>query len=138
MTEEASTPDVWSRDRLMGKSVSFKGIAPPEENGNGKEPTLSPKQRRKSKVKAGIVDPMLWGQPGHLTEDEVDVYVSLSLTVEELLRMDARFWAFQELSEGHFFATMAAISDLIPWNRLFAVLLVLRLGHSHLPGTQNS
>jgi hypothetical protein len=89
MTEEASTPDVWSRDRLMGKSVSFKGITPPEENGNGKDP-LSPKaQKRKSKVKAGIVDPMLWGQPGHLTEDEADVYVSLSLTVEEeLLRKD--------------------------------------------------
>jgi hypothetical protein len=69
--------DVWSRDRLTGKSVSFKGIpAETEENGTGDAP-LSPRQRRKSKVKMDLkLDPMLWGQPGHLTEEEADIYVS--------------------------------------------------------------
>jgi hypothetical protein len=75
-TEERA-PDVWSRDRLTGKSVSFKGIpAETETNGTSHAP-LSPRQKRKSKVKLDIkLDPMLWGQPGHLTEEEADVYVS--------------------------------------------------------------
>lgn len=65
----------------MGKSVSFKGISPGAENGengeNGDAPA-SPRKPRKSKVKADVpkIDPMLWGQPGHLSEEDVDVYVS--------------------------------------------------------------
>jgi hypothetical protein len=73
------TVDVWSKDRLMGKQVSFKGITPPEEeatNGDAHAVPSSPKGR-KSKVKLDTkLDPMLWGQPGHLTEGEVEVYVS--------------------------------------------------------------
>jgi hypothetical protein len=77
---ETETPDVWSRDRLMGKSVSFKGISAGAENGeNGENGDAPPSPRkRKSKVKADVpkLDPMLWGQPGHLSEEDVDVYVS--------------------------------------------------------------
>lgn len=80
MAAEAQTPDVWSRDRLMGKQVSFKGIKEPEAeipNGNALKAPKSP-TKRKSKAKVDMkIDPMLWGQPGHLTDAEADVYVSL-------------------------------------------------------------
>lgn len=76
-------PEQWSRDRLMGKSVSFKGLSePPEEgeNGTSSSPTSDKPRRRRSskKIEKGDVklDPMLWGQPGHLTEEEADIYVS--------------------------------------------------------------
>mmetsp|Transcript_10782 Transcript_10782/g.16960 ORF Transcript_10782/g.16960 Transcript_10782/m.16960 type:complete len:452 (-) Transcript_10782:155-1510(-) len=79
------TPDVWSRDRLMGKSVSFKGIPAETEETNGSDgKTLSPRQRRKSKVKVDVkIDPMLWGQPGHLTDEEADVYFKFKAEIAE-------------------------------------------------------
>jgi hypothetical protein len=75
MTESRPIPDNWGRERLMGKSVSFKGMPPAEEAENGKAPP-SPKRKSKSGKDSTKLDPMLWGQPGHLTEAETDVYVS--------------------------------------------------------------
>ena len=61
----------------MGKSVSFKGLPAEEEKPNGDAaPPRSPRGR-KSKAKVDVkIDPMLWGQPGHLTEQEAETYVS--------------------------------------------------------------
>jgi hypothetical protein len=89
MTTETETRDVWSKDRLMGKQVSFKGIKGPEgEATNGNVAPASPKGR-KSKVKADVkIDPMLWGQPGHLTEGEVEIYSKFK---DELQTRDAEF-----------------------------------------------
>jgi hypothetical protein len=66
----------------MGKQVSFKGM---DENGSttaaasasatGEDPTGSPR-RRKPKVDVAKLDPMLWGRPGHLTEEECQIFVS--------------------------------------------------------------
>ena len=73
----------WSRERLMGKSVSFKGLENDQEEneattGNGGDVTAQQKRRRSKKLEKGEIkmDPMLWGQPGHLTEEEANVYVS--------------------------------------------------------------
>ncbi len=77
MTESVATPEIWSADRLMGKQVSFKGLATEGEDGavaSGEAPS-SPR-RRKSKVEVAKLDPMLWGRPGHLTDSEVEVFVS--------------------------------------------------------------
>lgn len=62
---------VWTAEELMhGKD----GMPPPV-----KEPA-SPKRSSLRKLKAskgkGAVDPMDWGMPGHLTEEEVAVFVS--------------------------------------------------------------
>ena len=75
MSESIPTPEVWSADRLMGKQVSFKGLAVDGDNGASTDLTSSPR-RRKSKIEAAKLDPMLWGRPGHLTDDEVEVFVS--------------------------------------------------------------
>ena len=64
---------------MTGKHVSFKGMKdlPPEGEENGGKAPPSPK-KRKSKAKLDMkLDPMLWGVPGHLTEEEADVYVSI-------------------------------------------------------------
>ena len=62
-----SIPDSdWSKDRLMGKSVSFKGIG---SDGQAVTPA-TPHGKDK-------IDPMLWGRPGHLSDEEADIYVSL-------------------------------------------------------------
>ena len=58
----------WSKDRLMGKSVSFKGIG---SDGQAVTPA-TPHGKDK-------IDPMLWGRPGHLSDEEADIYVSLLL-----------------------------------------------------------
>ena len=68
-------PDNWGRERLMGKSVSFKGMPPSEEAETTAGKVASSPRKSKSKV-GNKLDPMLWGQPGHLTEEETDVYVS--------------------------------------------------------------
>jgi hypothetical protein len=59
----------WSRDQLMGKSVSFKGIAPDGD-------TTAPMQKAAHGASKDKIDPMLWGRPGHLSEQEADVFVS--------------------------------------------------------------
>ena len=78
MSESIAIPEIWSADRLMGKQVSFKGIAAEGENGGAEASSDAPAspRRRKSKIEAAKLDPMLWGRPGHLTEDEVEVFVS--------------------------------------------------------------
>lgn len=58
--------EVWSRDQLVGKEVSIEGIG-----ANGSTTT----QSRKSMA----VNPLLWGRPGHLSEDEADIFVSTIL-----------------------------------------------------------
>lgn len=75
------TPDVWSADRLMGKQVSFKGL----ENGETVEGegALASPRRRKSKIEASKLDPMLWGRPGHLSEEEVEIFVSAVMSSEQ-------------------------------------------------------
>lgn len=69
-----SLPEVWSADRLMGKQVAFKGVG---ENGStGADDAPPSPRRRKPKVDAAKIDPMLWGRPGHLTESDYQVFVS--------------------------------------------------------------
>jgi hypothetical protein len=63
----------------MGKSVSFKGMT--TENGGGGH------SHSKDTTK---IDPMLWGRPGHLNEDEADTYVSCCPTETRVAR---RLWS---------------------------------------------
>jgi hypothetical protein len=78
-TSTTMTPDCdWSKDRLMGKSVSFKGIA---KDGTA----VSPSNHSHNKDK---IDPMLWGRPGHLSDEEADIYVSGSWFVWVLRWID--------------------------------------------------
>lgn len=44
--------EVWDADKLMGKGIEGKG------------------------AEAVATDPMLWGMPGYLTQEECDNYVS--------------------------------------------------------------
>jgi hypothetical protein len=63
----------WSREDLMGKNVSFR-----DANGDvGSTPT---KSHNKDKI-----DPMLWGRPGHLSDEEADTYVSDAVDLQLLL-----------------------------------------------------
>ena len=75
-----SVQSVWTSDELMHGKV---GSAPssPTENGNG-----SPNKHKHSRFsmrklghgKKPPADPMDWGMPGHLTEEEVAIFVSLN------------------------------------------------------------
>ena len=77
--ERIEIAESWGKERLMGKSVSFKGIAPEDLDGGQENGAPEKSKRRRSSMKAADmkIDPMLWGQPGHLTEEEADVYVSV-------------------------------------------------------------
>lgn len=55
--------DIWDKEQLMG------GPAEPEENGG-----------KKGKKDLDVL--MLWGQPGHLTEEEADIYMKFKDEVE--------------------------------------------------------
>lgn len=59
--------EIWDKEQLMGKSVSFEGA----------EPVTG-----KDKKKKDLDQLMLWGQPGHLTEEEADIYVNFKSEVE--------------------------------------------------------
>lgn len=60
--------EVWTADELMG----FGGS--PESPTAAQQQQL---QRRKSSFRhKKQVEPADWGRPGHLTQDEADVYVS--------------------------------------------------------------
>ena len=86
MDSEGEIIEVWDLPQLMGKSVSFRGLPADGEGGangnsNGEAPPSPRKSfRREKSSKApkdnGIDKLMLWGQPGHLTPEEADVYVS--------------------------------------------------------------
>jgi len=58
--------EVWTADELMGNG------APVEK------PTMNMERRKSSfrRSNKDKVEPADWGRPGHLTQDEVDVYVS--------------------------------------------------------------
>jgi hypothetical protein len=52
----------------MGKNVSFKGI------GNANGGVVSSPSHSKEKI-----DPMLWGRPGHLSDEEAETFVRFVL-----------------------------------------------------------
>ena len=58
-------PDQWTKEELMGGTKKAEAPAPVETKG-----------RRSSVRDLGKADPLLWGLPGHLTEEEADTYVS--------------------------------------------------------------
>ena len=74
----------WSKDKLTGKSVSFKGLpvgSGSDNSGNSGGRTSLLKRRSSKQAMAATpmedgIHPQLWGRPGHLTDAEADVYVS--------------------------------------------------------------
>jgi hypothetical protein len=80
MTENGHATELderWTADELMGKGSLGDGDHP----ANG----VSTSERRKLSFRIhkhqDKVDPADWGRPGHLTQEEVDVYVSVSVIV---------------------------------------------------------
>lgn len=67
---------VWTADELMhgkdGAAASLSKDAPASPTNGSKRMSLRKLKGSKSKT----VDPMDWGMPGHLTQEEVDVFVS--------------------------------------------------------------
>lgn len=60
--------EVWTADELMGNGAPVESKA-----------SMTMGERRKSSFRRSNkdkVEPADWGRPGHLTKDEVDVYVS--------------------------------------------------------------
>jgi hypothetical protein len=83
MDSTGEITEIWDTFKLMGKAVSFRGLQGVDEQAsNGNVSPISPKRssRRASIKKAekdhGIDKLMLWGQPGHLTQEEANIYVS--------------------------------------------------------------
>jgi len=56
----------WTKEQLTGKHVSF----PNNNGGGGGGSGSSPSKSGKNKI-----DPMLWGRPGHLSEEEANTYM---------------------------------------------------------------
>ena len=95
----------WSKDKLTGKSVSFKGLpagsvdtsvdivdattAAASPGGNGRRMSLTKRRSNKSMTMAAPadegIDPQLWGRPGHLSDSEADTYVSFDFIFYYLL-----------------------------------------------------
>ena len=65
MDSSGEIVDVWDRTQLMAKAKA-------EANGNAAV-NLSPRKSRKKELDKL----MQWGQPGYLTAEEADVYVSV-------------------------------------------------------------
>ncbi len=135
MSDDPSTPEVWSADRLMGKQVSFKGMS---ENGTThvEDATSSPR-RRKSKVDSAKIDPMLWGRPGHLTEEDCQIFVSsLEQSTEEkegndesriCARGDCRAVSFREgwrFASRDIHAWMVLTLCSFPWHILSCIVQI--------------
>jgi len=91
--DKPSSPDSnWSRDKLMGKSVSFKGLSAETANGGESASTGGSSRKlakmgskKKSLAKAPKddgIDPDLWGRPGHLTEEEANTYFKFQSIVD--------------------------------------------------------
>jgi hypothetical protein len=80
------TIEIWDAPQLMGRSASSNGHsltdAENAECNNGETAVLtSPRRMSRKSIKgkakdAGIDVLKLWGQPGYLTKEEADVYVS--------------------------------------------------------------
>lgn len=92
----------WSKDKLTGKSVSFKGLpagsvdtsvdivdattAAASPGGNGRRMSLTKRRSNKSMTMAAPadegIDPQLWGRPGHLSDTEADTYLAFKDVVD--------------------------------------------------------
>jgi len=70
--------EVWDEAQLMGLSLDDKPAAAEQAKNNGKSKSTSA-----VKGKGVEDDPMLWGVPGHLTKDEVDVYNAFKAEVDK-------------------------------------------------------
>ena len=71
---------VWTADELMhgkGDATASPSKDVPASPTNGSKQRMSLRKLKSSKSKT--VDPMDWGMPGHLTQEEVDVFVSLDI-----------------------------------------------------------
>eukprot|EP00980_Cylindrotheca_fusiformis_P000782 scaffold184_cov125-Cylindrotheca_fusiformis.AAC.17 len=88
MDSTGKITEVWDAAQLMGKNVSFRGLpeggenSTPNGNGAPSSPRRFSKRASVKKVETGIDKLMLWGQPGHLTQEEVDVYFKFKAEVE--------------------------------------------------------
>ena len=67
-------PGVWSAEELMGAGNGSSMLA------TSAVTTSSQQGSVRKMSKKGVADPMDWGSPGHLTKEEVDVFVSLVLS----------------------------------------------------------
>ncbi len=78
---DAAPPGQWTADELMhGKAGE---VSPPTSpNGSATSATASMKKSGRFSMKSmkssakKSADPMDWGMPGHMTKEEVDVFVS--------------------------------------------------------------
>ena len=87
-----SVQSVWTSDELMHGKVGSAPSSPTENGTNGSGSPNKHKHSRFSMRKLGHgkkppADPMDWGMPGHLTEDEVAVFVSFILCILWLFNM---------------------------------------------------
>jgi hypothetical protein len=83
-SSSSSIPDSdWSKDRLMGKTVSFKGIS---KEGEAISPSAAATTTTRHTTTASKekMDPMLWGRPGHLTDAEAETFVSVFIIVIQI------------------------------------------------------
>jgi len=86
-----SIPDPWTADELMhGKEAddAAAAVASLIISPNGSPTSKSPSKRfsmAKMGKKKPPADPMDWGMPGHLTDEEVAIFVSSSLLLLLLL-----------------------------------------------------
>ena len=77
-----SVHSTWTADELMHGKIGSPPNSPTENGTNGSGSPNKHKHSRFSMRKLGHgkkppADPMDWGMPGHLTEDEVAIFVSL-------------------------------------------------------------
>jgi hypothetical protein len=83
MDSTGEVTEIWDTFQLMGKAVSFRGLSQGEnaQASNGNASLISPKRNgkrmsiKKAEKDHGIDKLMLWGQPGHLTQEEANTYV---------------------------------------------------------------
>jgi hypothetical protein len=81
---DAAPPGQWTADELMhGKAGE---VSPPTSpNGSATSATASVKKSGRFSMKSmkssgkKSADPMDWGMPGHMTKEEVDVFVSQAM-----------------------------------------------------------
>ena len=69
----APNPGVWSAEELMGRAGAGSTSSTVTSSQQGSVRKMS---------KKSVADPLDWGMPGHLTKEEVDVFVSLPLILD--------------------------------------------------------
>ena len=67
------SPSPWTADELMHGKI---GEGPKSPNGSAAGTKKGGRFSMKAMRSAAKVDPLDWGMPGHLTKEEVDVFVS--------------------------------------------------------------